>query len=223
MLLFVWEVFWVDSNDLSTLVAVVGEHILVTLQKVEKKSVAFADISIEPVILFSSPWCSRDGHRGGRTWKEIDENKEEKKWHIWYTRVTKIRAHLCPARLSSQWWQNMASVSWTSSAGDLQVSQDQWQSVCWQELVQSFLSLDFHFYCKINWNTASYFRKVSGRSASCFGQIDSFTFTTDFVFTSWPIQLLILVRIYSWEWSVRRFPDTLRWHLEAKDPFGLAD
>ena len=76
--------------------------------------------------------------------------------------MTKIRTHLCPARLSSQWWQNMASVSWTSSAGDLQVSQDQWQSVCWQELVQSFLSLDFHFYCKINWNTASYFRKVSG-------------------------------------------------------------
>ena len=162
----------------------------------KKKSVAFADISIiEPVslILFSSPWCSRDGHRGGRTWKDIDENTEEKKWYIWYIRVakviyliyrdgrdyvfdiqgwqrlciwyrrvTKIRAHLCPARLSSQWWQNMASVSWTSSAGDLQVSQDQWQSVCWQELVQGFLSLDFHFYCKINWNIASYFRKVSG-------------------------------------------------------------
>ena len=58
--------------------------------------------------------------------------------NIWYRRVTKVRAHLCPARLSSQWWQNMASVSWTSSAGDLQVSQDQWQSVCWQELVQGF-------------------------------------------------------------------------------------
>ena len=84
------------------------------------------------------------------------------RFYIWYKRVTKIRAHLCPARLSSQWWQNMASVSWTSSAGDLQVSQDQWQSVCWQELVQGFLSLDFHFYCKINWNTASYFMKVSG-------------------------------------------------------------
>ena len=59
----------------------------------KKKSVAFADISIiEPVslILFSSPWCSRDGHRGGRTWKDIDENTEEKKWYIWYIRVAKI-------------------------------------------------------------------------------------------------------------------------------------
>ena len=160
-------------------------------------------------------------YKGGKDY--IFDIQGWQRLYIWYRRMTKIRTHLCPARLSSQWWQNMASVSWTSSAGDLQVSQDQWQSVCWQELVQSFLSLDFHFYCKINWNTASYFRKVSGRSASCFGQIDSFTFTTDFVFTFWPIQLLILVRIHSWEWSVRRFPDSLRWHLEAKDPFGLAD
>ena len=33
MLLLVREVFGVDANDLSTLVAVVGKHILVTLQK----------------------------------------------------------------------------------------------------------------------------------------------------------------------------------------------
>ena len=33
MLLLVGEVFGVDANDLSTLVAVVGKHILVTLQK----------------------------------------------------------------------------------------------------------------------------------------------------------------------------------------------
>ena len=140
---------------------------------------------------------------------------------IWYTRVTKIGAHLCPARLSSQWWQNMASVSWTSSAGDLQVSQDQWQSVCWQELVQGFLSLDFHFYCKINWNIASYFRKVSG-VLPVLAKLTPLPYN-GFFFTSWPIQLLILVRIHSWEWSVRRFPDSLRWHLGAKDPFGLAD
>ena len=31
-----------------------------------------------------------------------------------------------------------------------------------KNLFKVFLSLDFHFYCKINWNTASYFRKVSG-------------------------------------------------------------
>ena len=115
-------------------------------------------------------------YKGGKDY--IFDIQGWQRLYIWYRRMTKIRTHLCPARLSSQWWQNMASVSWTSSAGDLQVSQDQWQSVCWQELVQSFLSLDFHFYCKINWNTASYFRKVSRRSASCFGQIDSFTFTT---------------------------------------------
>ena len=34
MLLLVGEVFGVDANDLSTLVAVVGKDVLVTLQKV---------------------------------------------------------------------------------------------------------------------------------------------------------------------------------------------
>ena len=55
MLLLVGQILAVDADDLAALVAVVGEHILVTLQKIEKKSVALADISIEPVIIFSSP------------------------------------------------------------------------------------------------------------------------------------------------------------------------
>ena len=91
-----------------------------------------------------------------------------------------------------------------------------------KNLFKVFLSLDFHFYCKINWNIASYFRKVSG-VLPVLAKLTPLHFTTNFVLTSWPIQLLILVRIHSWEWSVRRFPDSLRWHLGAKDPFGLAD
>ena len=38
MLLLVRKVFWVDPDDLSALVAVVGKHILVTLQKLAKVS-----------------------------------------------------------------------------------------------------------------------------------------------------------------------------------------
>ena len=73
MLLLVGEVFGVDANDLSTLVAVVGKDVLVTLQKVGRQLGSY--------IVSGLSWCfhldavgmiiSQDipgqtGERGGR-------------------------------------------------------------------------------------------------------------------------------------------------------------
>ena len=65
--------------------------------------------------------------------------------NIRYGKRGRVKDHLCPARLSSQWWQNIASLSWLGSGVALEIVRKFGDKVIPGKNLGVVLSLDFLF------------------------------------------------------------------------------